>query len=386
MAFIPYATQSIDESDLEAVREALLSGWLTQGEAVPRFEQAFADLHGVGHAVAVCNATAALHLACLVLGVGPGARVWTSPNSFVASANCARYCGAEVDFVDVDPVTRNMSVASLQAKLEQAQSAGALPQVLIPVHFGGLPCDLEPMRRLADKYDFAIIADASHAVGATYQGRPVAERYADISVFSFHPVKIITTAEGGLLATQRPELAAQLRLLRSHGITRDPTQMENAAEGAWYYEQQLLGYNYRMTELQAALGSSQLRRLGEFQARRAALAERYPALLAGLPLRLPVTLPDCNHSWHLYAVEIEDHAPVARAAVFSRLREAGIGVNVHYLPIHLQPYYRRLGFVPGMFPAAEAYAKRALSIPLFPGLTQQQQDEVAQALRRAIVP
>jgi dTDP-4-amino-4,6-dideoxygalactose transaminase len=291
-----------------------------------------------------------------------------------------------VDFVDIDPLTRNMSVQRLQEKLEHAQTEGTLPDLLIPVHFGGLPCDLEPMRRLADRYGFAIVADAAHAVGATYQSRPVAERYADISVFSFHPVKIITTAEGGLLATQRADLAERLRMLRSHGITRDPARMEHPGQGAWYYEQQMLGYNYRMTDLQAALGSSQLLRLEDFQKRRALLAGRYPGLLAGLPLRLPLALDDRSPSWHLYAVEIGEDCPVDRATAFSRLRHAGIGVNVHYLPIHLQPYYRKLGFAEGMFPAAEAYSRRALSIPLFPAMTQRQQDEVARALHSALKP
>lgn len=384
MGYIPYATQTIDESDLKAVADALTSGWLTQGEAIPRFEQAFAALHGVTHAVAVCNATAALHLACLALDVGPGKIVWTTPNSFVASANCALYCGGTIDFVDIDPLTRNMSADALAHKLQAARAAGKLPSVVIPVHFGGLPCDLQRMRALADEYGFAIVADASHAVGATYQGQPVAQHYADISVFSFHPVKIVTTAEGGMLATQRADLAARLRLLRTHGITRDPAEMEHKGEGAWYYEQQMLGYNYRLTDLQAALGASQLRRLAQFQHRRETLAARYPQLLQGLPLALPAVLADRTHSWHLYVVEVHDAAAVDRATAFARLREAGIGVNVHYTPIHLQPYYRRLGFAPGMFPHAEAYGRRALSIPLYPTLTDAQQEEVAATLRRVL--
>lgn len=384
MAYIPYATQTIDDSDLQAVADALTSGWLTQGEAIPRFEQAFASLHGVEHAIAVCNATAALHLACLALDVGPGQTVWTTPNSFVASANCALYCGASVDFVDIDPVTRNMGADALAAKLEQAEAAGKLPSVVIPVHFGGLPCDLQRMRELADRYGFAIVADASHAVGATYQGLPVAQNYADISVFSFHPVKIVTTAEGGMLATRRADLAARLRLLRTHGITRDPHELEDKTQGAWHYEQQMLGYNYRLTDVQAALGTSQLRRLAQFQQRREALAARYPGLLQDLPLALPAVLADRTHSWHLYVVEVQDAAAVDRATAFARLRQAGIGVNVHYTPIHLQPYYRRLGFAPGMFPHAEAYGRRAMSIPLYPTLTDVQQEEVAAELRRAL--
>ena len=386
MAVIPYATQSIDESDLEAVRAALTSGWLTQGHEGPRFEQHFAAIHGVEHAVAVSNATAALHLACLALGVGPGKTVWTSPNSFVASANCALYCGAGVDFVDIDPITRNMSVDALAKKLLAARLAGHLPSVLIPVHFAGLPCDLRPMRELADEYGFAILADASHAVGSDYEGEPVARRHADISVFSFHAVKINTTGEGGMLVTQHAGLAQKLRLLRSHGITRDAAEMESPPDGPWSYEQQLLGFNYRLTDLQAALGSSQLQRLAEFQRRRERLAAHYPALLAGLPLRLPAVLPGRSHAWHLYAIEVEEGAPVSRAQVFARLRHAGIGVNVHYTPIHLQPHYRRLGFSEGMFPCAESYGRQALSLPLYPGLSDMQQERVADSLRSAFVP
>lgn len=384
MSFIPYATQTIAEADLAAVREVLTSDWLTQGPAGPAFEAAFAQVHGVAHAVAVSNATAALHLACLALDVGPGQRVWTSPNSFVASANCALYCGASVDFVDIDPDTRNMGVAALRQKLLRAQAAGELPSVVIPVHFAGLPCDLREMRELADTYGFAIVADASHAVGASYEGAPVAARHAEISVFSFHAVKIITTCEGGMLATNRPDLAEKLRLLRSHGITRDPQRMEQPPEGAWCYEQQLLGFNYRLADLQAALGSAQLARLGAFQQQRERLAARYPALLAGLPLKLPAVAADRSHSWHLYVVELEARAALSRCAVFERLRAAGIGVNVHYTPIHLQPYYRRLGFGDGMFPHAEAYARQALSIPLYPLLSDAQQEQVAHLLREAL--
>lgn len=379
---IPYSTQSIDESDLHAVRQALTSGWLTQGQAVPRFEDAFARIHGVAHAVAVCNATAALHIACLALGAGPGMRIWTSPNSFVASANCALYCGANVDFVDIDPLTRNMSAEALERKLRQAKNQGCLPGIVIPVHFAGLPCDLQRMRELADEYGFSIVADASHAVGARYLDAGVAERFADISVFSFHPVKIITTAEGGLLATQREDLAQALRLLRTHGVTREASQLEQPAPGPWYYEQQVLGFNYRLTDLQAALGTSQLARLAAFHERRRFLAERYGRLLAGLPIRLPVEPPDRSSAWHLYAVEVEPG--MDRGAVFRRMREAGIGVNVHYMPIHLQPYYRRLGFAAGMFPHAEAYAQRALSLPLYPGLTDAQQDQVVATLGQAL--
>ena len=385
MAYIPYSTQNIDASDLQAVAEVLTSPWLTQGEAGPRFEQAFAALHGVAHAVAVCNATAALHIACLALGVGPGKIVWTTPNSFVASANCALYCGGTIDFVDIDPQTRNMSTKALATKLQAARVAGTLPTVVIPVHFSGLPCDLEQIRGLADEFGFAILADASHAVGATYLGLGVAQKYADISVFSFHPVKIVTTGEGGMLATQREDLAVRLRLLRSHGITRDPAMVEKKGEGEWYYEQVILGYNYRLTDLQAAVGTSQLKRLAQFQQRREYLAARYAELLRGLPLALPEVLTDRTHSWHLYVVEVNDGAVVDRATAFARMREADIGVNVHYTPIHLQPYYRRLGFAAGMFPNAEAYSRRAMSIPLYPALTDAQQEEVAATLSRVLL-
>jgi UDP-4-amino-4,6-dideoxy-N-acetyl-beta-L-altrosamine transaminase len=381
---IPYSTQHITEADLAAVRDTLTSGWLTQGPAVPRFEAAFAAAHGAAHAVAVSSATGALHIACLAMGIGPGSRVWTSPNSFVASANCALYCGAGVDFVDIDPVTRNLSIAALERKLA-ATAAELRPNLLVPVDFAGLPCDLAPLRALADRYGFRILEDASHAVGARYQGAPVGSCFADASVFSFHPVKIITTAEGGLITTQDAKLAEKLRLLRSHGITRDPSFMEGPSEGGWYYQQVALGFNYRMTDVQAALGASQLQRLAASAAARRALVANYSRLLADLPLKLPVELPDRESSWHLYVVEIDAarcRAPRARA--FAALRAAGIGVNVHYIPIHLQPYYRRLGFGPGQFPAAEAYYSQALSLPLFPQLTQAQQQEVADALRRAL--
>jgi UDP-4-amino-4,6-dideoxy-N-acetyl-beta-L-altrosamine transaminase len=381
---IPYSTQHITEADLAAVRDTLSSGWLTQGPAVPRFEAAFAAAHGAAHAVAVSSATGALHIACLAMGIGPGSRVWTSPNSFVASANCALYCGAGVDFVDIDPVTRNLSIAALERKLA-ATAAELRPNLLVPVDFAGLPCDLAPLRALADRYGFRILEDASHAVGARYQGAPVGSCFADASVFSFHPVKIITTAEGGLITTQDANLAEKLRLLRSHGITRDPSFMEGPSEGGWYYQQVALGFNYRMTDVQAALGASQLQRLAASAAARRALVANYSRLLADLPLKLPVELPDRESSWHLYVVEIDAaRCRVPRARAFAALRAAGIGVNVHYIPIHLQPYYRRLGFGPGQFPAAEAYYSQALSLPLFPQLTQAQQQEVADALRRAL--
>lgn len=390
MEFIPYATQSINEDDVAAVREALHSDWLTQGPAVPRFEAAFAQRHGVAHAVAVSNATAGLHIACLALGAGPGKIVWTSPNSFVASANCALYCGAAVDFVDIDPSTRNMSVPALAEKLAQAERVGGLPTVVIPVHFAGLPCDLAPMRALSERYGFKILEDASHAVGASYEDQPIGSRFAHASVFSFHPVKIITTGEGGMITTQDAAMARQLQLLRSHGITRETGEMKHADDnaGAWYYEQQSLGFNYRLTDIQAALGWSQLQRIDSFQEARERLASRYDRLLEGLPFRLPVKTPSAGttarSSWHLYAVELKAQASTAsRAEVFSQMRAAGIGVNVHYLPIHLQPFYRARGFRVGQYPVAEAYSAAAISIPLYPSLSDTQQDRVVSELRRA---
>jgi len=383
--FIPYSRQQVSEADIAAVVAVLRSDMLTQGEQLPAFEAAFAAAHQVPHAVAVSNATVALHLACLALGIGPGSRVWTSPNSFLASANCALYCGAEVDFVDIDPATRNLSVAALEAKLAQAAARGTLPDLLIPVDFAGLPADLPALRALADRHGFRILQDASHATGATLHGRPMGSAWADATVFSFHAVKVITTAEGGMVVTRDAALAERLRLLRSHGMVREPAQMTQPPEGPWVYEQQLLGHNARMTELQAALGLSQLQRLPQMAAQREAQAQRYDRLLADLPLRLPARRSDRQSSWHLYAVQLDAaRAGCSRAQAFAALRAAGIGVNVHYIPIHLQPHYRARGFRPGDFPAAEAYYAGALSLPLFPGLTEAEQDRVVAVLRSAL--
>lgn len=385
MAFIPYSRQQVEQGDIDAVVEVLRSDYLTQGPAIERFEKAFAERHQVAHAVSLCNATAALHIACLALGVGPGSRVWTSPNSFVASANCALYCGAEVDFVDIDPASRNMSVERLTAKLERAEADGTLPDVVIPVDFSGLPCDLKEIRALADRYGFKILQDASHATGAEYRGRPVGGQYADASVFSFHAVKIVTSAEGGMVTTQDADLAQRIALLRSHGVTRDESLLETEIakenRGGWYYEQVALGYNYRITDVQAALGASQLERIDAMQAERAARAERYDEILADLPLKLPQRYGDRTSAWHLYVVELTDEAKCDRAALFAAMREAGIGVNVHYIPIHTQPYYQRLGFARGDFPASVAYYENAISIPLFPSLSGEEQDRVAELLR-----
>ncbi|HSI57162.1 MAG TPA: UDP-4-amino-4,6-dideoxy-N-acetyl-beta-L-altrosamine transaminase [Ideonella sp.] len=378
---IPYSRQSVSEEDIAAVTAVLRSDYLTTGPAVPAFEAAFAERHATAHAVAVGNATLGLQLACMALGVGPGSRVWTSPNSFVASANCARYCGAEVDFVDIDPHTRNMSVAALAQKLEAAAAASTLPQVVIPVDFAGLPADLREMRGLAGRYGFRIVEDASHATGASYLGQPVGSAWADATVFSFHPVKIITTAEGGMVTTQDPVLAARLRLLRSHGITREAAEFSAPAEGPWVYEQHALGLNARMNDLQAALGLSQLARLETLRAARARLAARYTRRLAGLPLQLPVEPADRQSAWHLYPVELRTPAGgPTRAQVYAALREAGIHTNVHYAPIHTQPYYAALGFRAGDFPRAERYHAQTLSLPLYPQLGDADQDRVIDAL------
>ena len=386
MTFIPYSCQNIDAEDIAAMVAVLSSEYLTQGPAVAAFEVAFAARHEVAHAICVANATAGLHLACLALGIGPGSRVWTTPNSFLASANCALYCGASIDFVDIDARSRNMSVEALREKLALASVGGTLPQALIPVDFSGLPCDLREMRALADQYGFKIIEDASHATGAQYLGKPSGSAWADVSVFSFHAVKIVTTAEGGMVTTQNPALARRLELLRSHGMTRVSEEMDSPSPGAWYYEQQMLGYNYRMTDLQATLGASQLRRLDAMHRERIRLADAYDRLLAGLPLLLPLRQADRLSSWHLYAVEIDPaRTDRTRTHVFDTLRQAQIGVNVHYIPIHTQPFYARLGFKAGDFPASEKYYARTLSLPLFPAMTQEQQDTVADVLRKALM-
>lgn len=384
MSFIPYSRQSISSDDIDAVTAVLRSDFLTQGSVVPTFEETFANRHKVRHAIAVSNATAALHIGCLALGVGPTSLVWTSPNSFIASANCALYCGADIDFVDIDPITRNMSATALAEKLTVADRAGRLPDVVIPVDFSGLAVDLKEMRELADYYGFKILEDASHATGASYLGEPVGSGYADATVFSFHAVKIVTTAEGGMITTNDEVLARQLRLLRSHGMTRELNHMECQSEGGWYYEQVALGFNYRLTDLQAALGLSQLDRLDTWQQRRTELADRYDRLFEGMPIKLPARIQDCASAWHLYAIELGDEVEASRAAVFAGMRDAGIGVNVHYIPIHTQPYFRNLGFRPGDFVNAERYYSKAISIPLFPAMSEAQQEIVVETMRRLI--
>lgn len=378
---IPYSCQEITDADIAAVTAVLHSDYLTQGPAVPHFEQAVAARVGARFGVAVSSATAALHLACRALDLGPGDWLWTSPNTFVASANCARYCGARVDFIDIDPRTYNLSVKALAIKLEQAARTSTLPKILIPVHFAGQPCDMPAIGALAKRYGFRIIEDASHAIGARDHDEPVGNcRHSDITVFSFHPVKIITTGEGGLATTNDPALAKSMIRLRSHGITRDQAQMQGEPDGPWDYHQIELGFNYRLTDIQAALGNSQLQRLDDYIARRHTLAERYDHRLAGLPVCIPYRDPQHRSALHLYPIQIEDDARQNRLAVFNTLRAAGIGVNVHYIPVHTQPDYQRLGFKSGDFPVAEAYYQRAVSLPLFPTMTEAQQDQVIDAL------
>lgn len=383
---IPYGRQDINQQDIDAVVAVLRSDFLTQGPVVPAFEAAVAGQVGAAHAVAVNSATSALHIACLALGLGPGDRMWTSPITFVASANCGLYCGAEVDFVDIDPRSFNMSVSALEQKLIEADRAGTLPKVVIPVHIAGQPCDMAAIGSLSRQYGFRIIEDASHAIGAAYQGAPVGNcRHSDITVFSFHPVKIITTGEGGVATTNDPALAQAMRLAASHGITREPELMVAPPDGGWSYQQISLGYNFRMAELQAALGLSQIERLGEFVAARAARAARYDQSLAELPLDLPWQHPDAASAWHLYIIQLEKGLAQNKPRIFEALRALGIGVNLHYIPVHLQPFYRAKGFVPGQFPAAEAYYNRALSIPLFATMTDDQQSTVEAALRETLV-
>jgi UDP-4-amino-4,6-dideoxy-N-acetyl-beta-L-altrosamine transaminase len=396
---IPYGRQDITEGDIEAVTEVLRSDFLTQGPAVPRFEAALADRVWARHAVAVNSATSALHIACLALGLGPGDLLWTVPNTFVASANCGRYCGADVDFVDIDPITWNLSVPALKHKLREAAATGRLPTVVVPVHFSGQPTEQEAIWDLAREYGFRVLEDASHSIGASRSGEPVGScRWSDITVFSFHPVKIITSGEGGAAVTNDPELAERMGMLRSHGITRQAARWKvlevpaaaspgvNAGPPGWYYEQQVLGFNYRMTDIHAALGLSQLGRLDAYLERRNALARQYQAELIDLPLQLPTVLPGNCSAFHLFPVRLKTNARpgMSRRRLFDELRRRGVGANVHYIPVHLQPYYRDLGFRRGQYAEAEAYGDSAVTLPLYPTMTDLQQGQVVDALRAVL--
>jgi UDP-4-amino-4,6-dideoxy-N-acetyl-beta-L-altrosamine transaminase len=383
---IPYGRQDISEADIQAVVDVLRSDFLTQGPAVPAFEQAIKAYCGAKHAVAVNSATSALHISCLALGVGPGDIVWTTPITFVASANCALYCGAAVDFVDIDSRTYNLSVDRLAAKLEKAQKEGGLPKVVIPVHLAGQSCDMAGIYALAQRYGFKIIEDASHAIGGKYCGDPIGScRYSDITVFSFHPVKIITTGEGGMALTNDAKVANRLARLRSHGITRIQEEMTHVSDGPWYYQQIDLGFNYRMTDIQAALGLSQMQRLGEFVAKRKLIASRYDELLADLPLTTPWQDPDADSAWHLYIVRLKrDEIAFRQRDIFERLRSFGILVNLHYIPVYRHPFLEAMGFSRNDFPEAEAYYAEAISLPIYPALSEEQQAEVIERIKAPI--
>lgn len=380
---IPYGRQEITTEDIEAVVSVLRSDFLTQGPAVPAFEAAVAKVSGAGHAVAVNSATSALHIACLALGLGDGDLLWTVPNTFVASANCARYCGADVDFVDIDPHTWNISVEKLEAKLIAAKQHGRLPKIVVPVHFAGQPTDQEAIARLGKAYGFRIVEDASHAIGASAHGEPVGNcKWSDITVFSFHPVKIVTTGEGGMALTNDAKLAERMVSLRSHGITRDASRFEYPSTGPWYYEQQELGFNYRLTDIQAALGKSQLSRLDAYVERRNQLARRYDKGLSDLPIQLPTVKQGNRSAFHLYVARIPSKgAGRTRNDIYDALRAKGVMANLHYLPVHLQPYYRNLGFSVGQFPEAEAHSHQSITLPLYPTLSVEDQDKVIEIMR-----
>ena len=383
---IRYGQQDITQADIDAVIDVLKSVNLTQGPNILNFEQSVMAHTGAKHAVAVNSATSALHIACLALDLRPGDWLWTTPNTFVASANCGLYCGAQVDFVDIDPRTYNLCPHKLEEKLIAAEKSGKLPKIVVPVHLTGQPCDMAAIHALAQKYGFKIIEDASHAIGGQYKGEPIGNgRYSDVTVFSFHPVKIITTAEGGMALTNSDELATRMGLLRSHGITRDPALMTQPMDGPWYYQQVALGFNYRMTDMQAALGTSQMTRLGAYVKRRHEIADRYNQLLADLPLTLPWQHPDSYSAYHLYVIRLQlDNIQRSHLQVFDALRAKDIMVNLHYIPVHTQPYYQQMGFKQGDYPVAERYYREAISIPMHPSLTQGEQDYVVSSLKEAM--
>ncbi len=380
---IPYGKQDINQEDIDAVIDVLRSDFITQGPKIPAFEKSLSDYTGAKYACAVNSGTSALHIACHALGVSKGDLVWTSPVTFVASSNCALYCGGDVDFVDIDKTTYNISVAALEEKLIKAKQENKLPKVVIPVHLCGQSCDMEAIAKLAKEYNFRVIEDASHAVGGKYQNEPIGNcRYSDITVFSFHPVKIITTAEGGMTMTNNEKLAEKLNLARSHGITRDESLMTETSHGPWYYQQIDLGFNYRLTDIQAALGIKQMKRIDEFVKIRNSLANRYDDLLKDLPIRTPLQPSYCYSARHLYVIRLKDQNN--HKAIFEKMRDMGIGVNLHYIPVHLQPYYQGLGHKMGDYPVAEEYYTSAISLPLYTLLTHAQQDEVVAALKSAL--
>ena len=380
---ISYGRQTISQEDVEAVKEVLSSDFLTQGPQVPKFEREVAEYCGATHACAVNSATSALHIACLSLGLGPKDWLWTTPITFVSSANCALYCGAKVDFVDIDPGTCNLSIECLEKKLVHAKKNNCLPKVVVPVHFAGQSCDMHAIWKLAQQYEFHIIEDAAHAIGGRYLEDPIGScKYSDITVFSFHPVKIITTGEGGMALTNVAELSEKMHLLRSHGVTRDSTKMTHAPDGMWYYQQIALGFNYRMTDIQAVLGRSQLKRLDEFVTRRQQLAARYDELLTELPVTPLRRRQGIESSFHLYVIRVSKKNHLQ---VFSHLRNTGIGVSLHYIPVYTQPYYLRKGFRKGYCPTAESYYREAISLPLYPELDEKQQHAVVSALSEALV-
>ncbi|WP_261845150.1 UDP-4-amino-4,6-dideoxy-N-acetyl-beta-L-altrosamine transaminase [Aliamphritea ceti] len=383
---IPYGKQDITQGDIDAVVEVLQSDFLTQGPKGPAFEKTVSDYCGSRHAFAVNSATSALHIACLALELGPDDYLWTTPVTFVASANCGLYCGAKVDFVDIDPATYNMSVDALERKLLEAEPKGMLPKVLVAVHLCGQPCEMERIHALSERFNFRIIEDASHAIGGRYKDEPIGNcRYSDITVFSFHPVKIVTTAEGGMALTNDDEIARRLALFRSHGITRDNEQMTKEPDGPWYYQQIELGYNYRMTELQAALGVSQMGRVDAFVFRRHQLAHRYYQALESLPITLPWQHPDSYSGLHLFVIRLKlEQIKLTHRDVFEALRAKGIGVNLHYIPVHTQPYYQATGFKADDFPEAMKYYAEAISLPMFHGMTTEQQDEVISVLKEVL--
>ena len=384
---IYYGKQSINEADIQAVEEVLRSDFLTQGPDVERFERAVADYCGARYAVAVCNATSALHIACLAAGLGHGDILWTSPITFVASANCARYCGSDVDFVDIDEKTYNMSADCLEEKLRKAKLEGKLPKMVIPVHLAGQSCDMQRIHALAEEYGFAVTEDASHAVGADYLNTKVGScAFSDMTVFSFHPVKIITTGEGGMVLTNREDLYEKLLLYRSHGITRNAADMTHEPDGPWYYQQIDLGFNYRMTDLQAALGCSQMDRLDTFVTRRRELVARYDAALQELPVKTPYVMEGANPSWHLYIVRaVLDQIGKTKQQIFEEMKEKGITLNLHYIPVHRQPYYERLGFRQGDFPESEKYYEEAFTLPLYYELTDGEQGEIIGAFKDVLM-